>query len=636
MQELSLHPSKKLHPQTDFNLPCGPPIFIVGSGRSGTTLLRDILGKHQNIYPIQGETHLFSDKSNPYIEYLNAFEAGNDIKSLTLTIISSIIFGHECATIFARKKKFPKEVKEILCEVKEFFNLEDYKERYGVFDLCAKFITFKENKNRWVEKTPSNIFNITHILNYYPNAKFIHIYRDPRAVYCSWKYARQDYFQNSNIFECLYTWNTAQTIAEDLLHNSPGQFYNLRYENLITNQEEELKKLCNFIDEEYEKSLLDIEVINSSFVQNEKGFIKEMIYRWKSKLSSYEIILIDIKTRKNRYKLNYPDSNKKLTILNIIGFIPFLITKRLKGKAGLALTAVIIGKLSPFFSFTSGIVGKFLTLISLINRIAGKFSTLISHINIILGKFSKLLTKNIILSYEIIASLRNKNYNLKTTIKTIFRCISRKQKIKKYLETLPVKKLQIGSGKNILSGWINTDLNPSSSEIIFLDASRRFPFDNETLDYICSKHYIEHLNLNRGLFMLNECCRVLKHGGKIRIATLNLESVVDLYKTKDKTKIQEFYTDFICKNYLSRYTDKYKNDTLVINTLFNNFGHEFIYDKETLKQLLEQTGFANIKSYLPGESEDENLKNLEQHNAGFEHADELNKFETIVLEGTKP
>src|SRR5438477_50522 len=82
-----------------------------------------------------------------------------------------------------------------------------------------------------------------------------------------------------------------------------------------------------------------------------------------------------------------------------------------------------------------------------------------------------------------------------------------------------------GAGFNSLPGWLNTDLEPKSASVIYLDAAKPLPFAYSTFDYIFSEHVIEHIPYPQGLSMLKECFRVIKPGGTIRIATPNLEQI---------------------------------------------------------------------------------------------------------------
>ncbi len=97
-----------------------------------------------------------------------------------------------------------------------------------------------------------------------------------------------------------------------------------------------------------------------------------------------------------------------------------------------------------------------------------------------------------------------------------------------YFELHVVRKLQLGTGTNILDGWFNTDISPRAG-VFFLDSTKPFPFVDATFHYIFSEHHIEHLSYAQGFFTLQECYRVLLPGGKIRIATLNLEVLLNLY-----------------------------------------------------------------------------------------------------------
>ena len=88
-----------------------------------------------------------------------------------------------------------------------------------------------------------------------------------------------------------------------------------------------------------------------------------------------------------------------------------------------------------------------------------------------------------------------------------------------YFRRERVRKLHIGCGGNILKGWLNSDYNSVHSDVIFLDATKPFPFNNDEFDYLFSEHVIEHFDFAKGFAMLLECHRILKPGGKLRIST---------------------------------------------------------------------------------------------------------------------
>ena len=119
---------------------------------------------------------------------------------------------------------------------------------------------------------------------------------------------------------------------------------------------------------------------------------------------------------------------------------------------------------------------------------------------------------------------------------------------KKYLKNTEIKKLQIGCGYNLLDGWLNTDLTYKKGEIGFLDASKTFPFENDSFDYIYSEHIFEHLNFKQELNMLTECFRILKPNGVMRLATPNMQFLFDLYLNPNDD-INKEYIDWSLENF---------------------------------------------------------------------------------------
>lgn len=210
--------------------------------------------------------------------------------------------------------------------------------------------------------------------------------------------------------------------------------------------------------------------------------------------------------------------------------------------------------------------------------------------------------------------------------------LCRSKAIQTYLSSHQVRKLQIGAGPNTLEGWLNTDYVPSHRGVIFLNATKRFPFEDRSFDYVFSEHQIEHLTYKEGLFMLRECHRILKTGGRIRIATPDLETLISLY-TPNKSDIQQRYIKWIIDKCIPE-VGIYR-ESFVINNAFRNFGHQFIYDRATLQSAMENAGFIDIARYVPGDSDDELLREVESHGKAVGNED-MNRFETLVLEARRP
>lgn len=226
---------------------------------------------------------------------------------------------------------------------------------------------------------------------------------------------------------------------------------------------------------------------------------------------------------------------------------------------------------------------------------------------------------------------------LETALYGLFRCtmvISNRRRIKNYFKLQKVRKLHLGCGKNILKGWLNTDLK-LDKEVVFLDAAKKLSFDDCTFDYVFSEHLIEHLKYQNGARLIQESYRILKNGGKLRISTPDLFFLIKLY-TENKTDLQKQYVRWTVDSFLPKIG--IYSDTFVINNFFRDcnrkfIDHKFIYDYKALKDILQKCGFVNVSRYRPGESDDDNLQGIEAH--GRIITDEFNELESLVVEGTK-
>jgi predicted SAM-dependent methyltransferase len=209
--------------------------------------------------------------------------------------------------------------------------------------------------------------------------------------------------------------------------------------------------------------------------------------------------------------------------------------------------------------------------------------------------------------------------------------LRRKVTIAEYLRAHPVKKLQLATSNNLLPGWLNTDIALNHDDIVYLDATKRFPLVDNTFDCIMAEHMIEHVEYRAAQGMLAECYRVLKPGGWLRIATPDLRVLLALYNT-EKTDPQRHYIDWAVTRFMPETRDC--KDVFVINNFFRAWGHCFLYDQATLQLTLSSAGFEEITFYKPGNSENPMLRNLEAHGRELK-AEDINQFETIVVEGRK-
>jgi predicted SAM-dependent methyltransferase len=210
----------------------------------------------------------------------------------------------------------------------------------------------------------------------------------------------------------------------------------------------------------------------------------------------------------------------------------------------------------------------------------------------------------------------------------------RRRTVEAYFAKHTVRKLHLGTGPDyLLDGWLASDLNAYGDKgVVYLDATQRFPFDDGCFDYVFTEHQIEHLTYAEGLFMLRECFRVLKPGGKLRVATPDLGVYVGLFAA-NLSEMQQRYIRFHMDKYLPE-VGLY-HPAFVLNNEAHNWGHRFLYDAPTLEAALKKAGFGNLKRCANGASDDPNLKGLEFHGKVVKN-EEMNAFETMVFEAQRP
>lgn len=200
--------------------------------------------------------------------------------------------------------------------------------------------------------------------------------------------------------------------------------------------------------------------------------------------------------------------------------------------------------------------------------------------------------------------------------------------INTYLRANSVRKLQIGAGGNSKKGWLNTDIEPAEGQA-FLDASKQFPLEDGSFQFVYNEHVIEHLTYQEGLGMLKESHRILSPGGKIRIATPDLLKFINLvlqngqYPPAYMGRKLEFHN-------LPRTPEP---GTYIFNIEMQSWGHQFVYTPALLRASLEAAGFRDIKEFTAGESDDPAMRGLEGR-ANWTFRD-VNSYETMVLQATR-
>ena len=236
------------------------PIIIGGCPRSGTTLVRAMIGKHPEI-------------ASPEPEY---------------NILMWINQGDVLANVFNFSKK----------EIDDLRN----KDHIVFAENILKHYMKKQSKKMIAIKHPYHILIIDELFHYFPNMKFIHMIRDGRDTSCSLRTHPKRKIVNGEIIPtntinpfnwCIRKWVTC--IYKGMKWINKGNYIEIKYEDLINEPLETMKTILGFLNlpmipkekllefyksEKDEKHLQNIEVGQPLY--------NKSISRWKKDMNNEE------------------------------------------------------------------------------------------------------------------------------------------------------------------------------------------------------------------------------------------------------------------------------------------------------------------------------------------------------------
>ncbi len=206
------------------------PIFIGGLYRSGTSLLRAMLGRHSNI-AAGLETFWFD------LDFSGKATCGRIIRNWDGTRTEPL---QDHVTRLA--KFFDMDASRAILLAGRCSSAEEFT------DLFMAEYAAGQGKKRWAEKTPANVLHIERIFSFWPGAKFIHVARDPRDVYSSLK--RTGKWTRPEDFAGLW-------IKFISAHAQAGKYapsmLEIRYEDLVLEPEKTMRSVLDFVREPWEK-----------------------------------------------------------------------------------------------------------------------------------------------------------------------------------------------------------------------------------------------------------------------------------------------------------------------------------------------------------------------------------------------
>jgi hypothetical protein len=281
------------------------PIFIVGCGRSGTTLLRLMLNRHPRI-AIPGETWYFPDLDRLRQELASQPEQ---------------VWRGQVVDYIVRSATFPELgiTRELIVEQLN----SAARSQWGKV-LSAANVAFArlEGKARWGDKTPGYVRHLPLLASEFPSAFILHMIRDPRDVAAS--FFEQPFGPKTPIEAGAYWKRDVARGQRDGPSYFGDRYMEIRYEELVADPETVIRQVLTCVGEPYDQRVLEQHDGASEYLVPEhhwhnlatKPVTRSRVARWRETLSPRDAQLIELETGQLLRDLGYPPVDKK-SILTI-------------------------------------------------------------------------------------------------------------------------------------------------------------------------------------------------------------------------------------------------------------------------------------------------------------------------------
>ncbi len=258
-----------------------PLLFVVGVGRSGTTLMQVLLAGHSQIAFI------------PEINFIRTYWLKGTLDRLAKRSGMAAVANRLASDRVMKRLSFP--VREVLDDLDTASSVSDcilerILQRHTTDD--SRYVGYKDA--RLVE-------NLDALLQHWPTAKFVHIFRDPRDVLASRKKANwsKDYPNWRNLVAGRVQLTTASRFSK---RYDGERIINVKYEELISQPEAVARDLCTYLGLDFEpKMLATTDQADSLVFESEMQFKKNLFSpvmagnsgKWRDSLTASEIALTE-------------------------------------------------------------------------------------------------------------------------------------------------------------------------------------------------------------------------------------------------------------------------------------------------------------------------------------------------------
>jgi len=245
-------------------------IFVIGINGSGTTMLAEALGRHPELYMFPQETRV--------LPYLAQRYPDSTLHNLSARRALADTLGRSRA-FWRRNSNQPFVLPDdVLVSLDDFSSVVDA--MYGYFARL-------EGKQRWGDKSPMYLQHIDILSRAFPNARFIHIYRDGRdsaqSFHRRWRQAPS---------RTIFRWKKAIALGREQGQRlGIARYFELSYENLTTDPENWMRRVCAFSGLDFCHEVLDssMQYMDESTRRIAQGRMVQNSNKWRTYFNSNQI-----------------------------------------------------------------------------------------------------------------------------------------------------------------------------------------------------------------------------------------------------------------------------------------------------------------------------------------------------------
>jgi hypothetical protein len=292
-------------------------VFIVGLPRTGTKLVKNILEN-------SSQEHCKISPENFFLGHLITSGIRNQIRRIgdmsddgnVYKLVEYMYSGKPDGGLWKRLRDGTFNItKDALAQE----ILSSGRTDKEIYRIILQLNTEVTDNTLLGDKTPAHLYHVPTLMTWFPEAKVVHTFRDPRAILASeWRKRTAGKFTNfpASLFRSFYsfsivlhvtlTWLYAVRLHHRYRKGYPHNYYLAKFEDIINAPEPSVRELCEFLEIEFQPEMLNPPRVGSSYGRGGgAGFDKQTLARWQTFLKPWMNVWLLIWVRRYLREFGY-------------------------------------------------------------------------------------------------------------------------------------------------------------------------------------------------------------------------------------------------------------------------------------------------------------------------------------------